>query len=447
MIAACKLQLFVIAIVLMLGNVLAQEPDDFASAAEDLDQDINELQGATAQSEIVPELQGWQSLSFEEENPTQHSNQQQGGLAGLHEARMNAIVPGAERFLPPGAAQPYVTANPSSGQAPLTVTLQVEGMGQTPFWLWELDRDGDGDVDTGGQGPSTVQVVYDQPGTYVPVFTFYDDANQIIASASGSLTVTGQGIPRAEDALLPAETMTAAPSEGYAPLQVLLDARSIAPPGYYEWSLDQYSGGSLSYPGGEPAAQVVYENPGSFNATIVFYDSQMQEISRGRAAIQVYDAGTSQGSKGSSESGTQETGTQSQALTASPGGWGLLGGAPESGDSRPRVDLGEGSWSAPKEEFTEDLKPELRVFPERGQAPLTVEFDASGTAARYGVYRYNYDIAWGPNDAPDDGYYLASGSDPNWIHTFDEYGSYLVILDVEDNRGERSRVTKVVFVL
>lgn len=64
-------------------------------------------------------------------------------------------------------------------------------MGQTPFWLWELDQDGDGNINTGGQGSPTVQAIYDQPGSYSPVLTFYNDAKQIIANASGSLTVTG----------------------------------------------------------------------------------------------------------------------------------------------------------------------------------------------------------------------------------------------------------------
>jgi len=50
------------------------------------------------------------------------------------------------------------------------------------------------------------------------------------------------------DIVPPADQITASPSEGSAPLRVTLDARSIAPTGYYAWSLDQYSGGVLSYP-------------------------------------------------------------------------------------------------------------------------------------------------------------------------------------------------------
>jgi PKD repeat protein len=299
--AAHKLLLLGIALFMTQGNILGQE----TILLDDPNADI---------PQVSQELSAVNTLYFEGDNA---SNQM---------------------FLPQDAAQPYVVANPFSGSAPLTVTLQVAGMEQATFWLWQLDQEGDGDVDARGYGTPIVQVTYDQPGSYVPSFTFYDEGNRIIANAKGFLTVIGQGL-------------------------------------------------------------------------------------------------------------SGETGTQSQGLSVSPSGWGLLGDTPGSGGRRTPVELGVGNLTRPKEEFSEDLLPKLRLFPERGSAPLTVRFDASETYARYGVYRYNYDIAWGPDDAPDDGYYLVSGSDPSWTHTFDKYGSYLVILDVEDNRGETSRVTKVVFVL
>jgi PKD repeat protein len=348
-------------------------------------------------------------------------------------------------FLQPSAIQPSVTATPASGDAPLVTMLQVVGM-QAPYWFWDLDWDGDGDVDTSGQGPPYFQLTYDIPGTYRPEFTFYNDANQVIARAVGFFTVTGAALPRPRDIVPPADQITASPSEGGAPLRVTLDARSIAPTGYYTWSLDQYSGGVLSYPGGEPVAQVTYENPGSFNATIVFYDSQLREISRGRASILVHQAGTS------GHPGTSSTGTSRQALTAGepdlkPSGWGLFG-SPQSnsGQSRPPIDLGNETnvWTAPSQEITEDLKADLRPFPEQGSAPLTVRFDASRSFARNGMSLYSYDIAWGPEDRKDDGYYLYSGRNSNWTYTFKEPGLYLAILDVEDKLGKRARITKII---
>jgi PKD repeat protein len=382
--------------------------------------------------------------------PQQFGGLQEGGISLLPQPIFAEDVATVSQpwVLQPSAIQPYVTATPASGDAPLVTMLQVVGM-QVPYWLWELDWDGDGDVDTSGQGPPSFQLTYDIPGSYRPEFTFYNDANQVIARAVGFFTVTGAALPRPRDIVPPAGQITASPSEGSAPLRVTLDARSIAPTGYHTWSLDQYSGGILSYPGGEPVAQVTYENPGSFNATIVFYDSQLREISRGRASILVRQAGTS------GQAGTSSTGTRSQALTAGepdlrPSGWGLFGSpSSDSGQSRPPIDLGNETnvWTPPREEFTEDLQADLQAFPERGYAPLTVRFDASGSFSRRGISLYSYDIAGGPEHREDDGYYLYSGRNPVWTYKFDKPGDYRAILDIEDEDGYRARKTKEIEVL
>jgi PKD repeat protein len=455
MIPACKMQFLIVIVISFSGNALAQgsfESLESSDASADISQDIQDLQSNTSERDLVPELQGWNTLSLGGSSESQNANSQagsMGNLGGHPLTRKNAMIPGTESFQPQYLAKPYVAATPSSGEAPLIVTLQVIGMEQTPFWLWELDWDGNGDMDTGGQGQPIVQVTYDQPGSYAPVFTFFDDRNQVIARAQGFLTATGSALPKPMDVLLPAGKINANPSEGYAPLKVILDATSIAPSYYYAWSLDQYSGGVLSYPGGAPVAQVVYENPGLFNATIVFYNSQLKEIARGRATILVHGAtgSESQISNKTNGSGTGETGSSSAALTATPSGWGIFGGTSSSGQSRPPIEMGDGSdsWTAPKEEFTEDLKPELQVSPDKGSIPFTVRFDASGTYARNGVRSYSFDIAWGPDDAKGDGYYLSDSSNPFWSYTFKDYGMYLAILDVIDNNGNSARVTKVIF--
>jgi len=242
----------------------------------------------------------------------------------------------------PQYLEPYIIITPASGTAPLAATLQVKGMEQTAFLLWELDWDGDGQKDTMGQGLPFQEVTFSFPGNYFPVFNFYNDRNELIAQASGSITVTGQ-----------------------------------------------------------------------------------------------------------SSNGAGDTGSHSQALTAAPGGWGIVKDTQSSGGRRPAEDLSDApdGWSPPSEEFTEYLKPQLYASIERGPAPLTVDFDASRTYSRYGVLQFNYDVAWGPHEAEDDGYYLYSGNSPQWTHTFEEYGMYLVILDVEDYSGKRARTTKVIFVL
>lgn len=238
--------------------------------------------------------------------------------------------------------QLYVIISPASGSAPLSATLQVGGLDRTSFQFWELDWDGDGQIDAMGQGSPYQQITYTSPGDYWPVFNFYNERNEMITQARGSLTVTG--------------------------------AKS---------------------------------------------------------------------------NGIDGTASQSQALTAAPSGWGIVKDTQAPGDRRPAqsLDNGQNGWSPPREEFTDYLRPELYASTERGVAPLTVSFDASRTYSLYGVMRYNFDVIWGPHEAEDDGYYLYSGNSPHWIHTFEEYGMYLAILDVEDNSGNRARTTKVIFVL
>jgi hypothetical protein len=308
-------------------------------------------------------------------------------LSSFGQMGSGAINSGADIFQPQSPLYPYVKTDPLSGTAPLSVTLQVAGIDKIAFRMWELDWNGDGFKDVEGQGLPFIQITYEQPGSYAPSFTFYNEYNQIIAQAKGFLSVTGPETPVLRD-IHPLQETTASLDEGHLIKDGLSDSRRLSD----SWS----------------------------------------------------SAGASEFSQGSSN---EDTGTQKQALSVSPGGWGIFGGQQKTGEGRPPIDLGSGDWTAPKEEFSEDLDPELVLSQDRGYAPLEVSFDASGTIAIYGVRNYNYDIAWGPNDAPDDGYYLYSGPDPRWTYTFQEYGAYLVILDVEDKHGQRARSTRVVFVL
>jgi PKD repeat protein len=207
------------------------------------------------------------------------------------------------------------------------------------------------------------------------------------------------------------------------------------------WELDWNADGKQDMSGqGIPACQVTYEIPGSYTPTFVFYNDFSEVIARASCTVTV--AAETEG----------ETGTQHQALKYTPrGGGGSDFGAGGLSSPLPAIDPqklddGPSNWVAPREEITDDLDPELYLFPERGSAPLTVRFDARDTFARYGVRAYNYDVVWGPNEEPDDGYYEQSGPDPRWTRTFEEYGLYKVILDVEDGLGKTSRTTRVIAV-
>ncbi|OPY52199.1 MAG: hypothetical protein A4E49_01960 [Methanosaeta sp. PtaU1.Bin112] len=285
---------------------------------------------------------------------------------------------------------PYIVITPASGAAPLDAILQVGGLERIDFLFWGLDRDGDGQIDLTGQASPYQEITYTAPGNYFPAFNFYNERNEMIAQARGSITVTDNQLP---------------------------SAKGSAAVGDY--NIERFGEGA-------PLG--------------------MQYISPGLAQAPFLILG---GFPVAESNGTDDTASQSQALTAAPSGWGIVKDARGSGDRRPAQNLnnGQNSWSPPKEEFTDYLKPQLSASTERGEAPLTVSFDASGTYSRYGVMRYNFDVIWGPHEAEDDGYYLYSGNSPQWMHTFEEYGMYLAILDVEDNSGNRGRTTKVIFVL
>jgi hypothetical protein len=312
MMAFKSILLLTIELALMLSAAMATDELELSAAFNPIDNNIGKLQKTSLGNEQSPHLTSYMIDSS------------------------NAM------HFRPQYSETFIIITPASGKAPLVVTLQAKGMEQTSFLFWELDWDGDGQKDAMGQGLPFQEVTYSFPGSYFPVFSFFNDRNELIAQASGSIKVSDQ-----------------------------------------------------------------------------------------------------------SSNGAGDTGSQSQALTASPGGWGIVKDTHSAGGRRPAEDLRNvpDSWPAPSEEFTENLKPQLYASIERGQAPLTVDFDASRTYSRYGVMQFNYDVIWGPQEAEDDGYYLYSGNSPQWTHTFDEYGMYLVILDVEDNSGKRARITKVIFVL
>jgi hypothetical protein len=313
MMASIRLLLLITELTFMLSAAMATDQFELSAAQNPVDDGIGELQSPSPENE---------QFLYPTSNRIDSSN---------------------TMLFRPQYTEPYIIITPASGAAPLVATLLAKGIEQTDFLFWELDWDGDGQKDTMGQGSPFQEVTYSFPGNYFPVFNFYNDRNELIAQASGSITVAGE-----------------------------------------------------------------------------------------------------------SSNGAGDTGSQSQALSAAaPGGWGIVKDTQSSGGRRPVGDLSDApdGWSPPSEEFSEYLKPQLYASIERGPAPLTVDFDASRTYSRYGVLQFNYDVAWGPHEAEDDGYYLYSGNSPQWTHTFDEYGMYLVILDVEDNSGKRARVTKVVFAL
>jgi PKD repeat protein len=147
-------------------------------------------------------------------------------------------------------------------------------------------------------------------------------------------------------------------------------------------------------------------------------------------------------------------GSKEASLHLTPKGGGGVGSSNPSSslDGSPKAPvkpkaIGNGSdWMPPNEGSSELIDPSLAAFPEKGFAPLDVRFDASKSSAVNGIVLYNFDLIWGPDDDPDDGYYEKSGSDPYWTRRIAEPGLYKAVVDVEDGKGNRARAAKAIWI-
>ena len=127
-----------------------------------------------------------------------------------------------------------VTANPTSGQAPLPVTFDAGGSsdpdGSGLSYAWDLDDDGEFDDATGVSAQRTFSALGDHTAT-----VRVTDADGGTATAQTTVTVTNTG-PTAQITTVPA------PATGNAPLQVSFDASSSSDPDggelAYAWDLD-----------------------------------------------------------------------------------------------------------------------------------------------------------------------------------------------------------------
>lgn len=97
---------------------------------------------------------------------------------------------------------------------------------------------------------------------------------------------------------------------------------------------------------------------------------------------------------------------------------------------------GEGSLSESHSYHNQPPVAELTAYPVSGDAPLTVQFDASGS---YDPDGYNLWFKW---DFDGDGVYdLDSGTDPTVEHTYTEAGEYDAVVLVRDYPGDTDRAS------
>lgn len=211
---------------------------------------------------------------------------------------------------PPTAS---LTASPSSGYAPLDVTLDGSASSDPdgdPI-TWQLDF-GDGQQ-TGGSGkPVPVTHTYGT-GNWTATL-FVSDAQGFVGQASVRITVQ-RNVP-------PTASLTASPASGDAPLATTLDGSGSSDPddGIDTWTLAFGDGSPAQSGTGQPGAVPhTYSSPGTYTATLTVADTAGQQSSAS-TTVQVTQppTTTSPTTTGSSTTTLPGTTTQPGTTTSEP---------------------------------------------------------------------------------------------------------------------------------
>jgi PKD repeat protein len=145
------------------------------------------------------------------------------------------------------------TANPTSGQAPLSVQFTDTSSGSPTNWDWNF---GDGTAST-AQNPAHT---YSSTGSYTATLTLTGNGQ----SSSASQTITVTNAPQPVSA-----SFSASPTSGQAPLAVQFTDQSSGPVTAWNWNFGDGSsslGGSRSSSAQNPSH--TYSDAGNFTATL-----------------------------------------------------------------------------------------------------------------------------------------------------------------------------------
>ncbi|MBD3343767.1 MAG: PKD domain-containing protein, partial [Chitinivibrionales bacterium] len=248
-----------------------------------------------------------------------------------------------------------ITANPTSGEAPLVVDFDASGSsdpdGDALSYSWNF---GDGSTGSGMMTSHT----YSSASAYTATVTV-NDGNGGSDQASVTITVDPSSVNNS-----PTASFTANPTSGEEPLTVNVDASGSSDPDgdalSYDWNFGDGSTGS------GVTASHTYNSAGSYTITLTVND------------------------------GNGETDQASTGITVNPAG---------STNNPPVADI--------------------NAIPTSGEAPLMVNFSASGSIDPDGD---NLSYSWNFGDG-------ASSTEESPVHSYNDAGSYTVILTVNDGSG------------
>lgn len=351
------------------------------------------------------------------------------------------------------------TYNPNGGTAPQTITFDgtasYDPDGQLITYFWDF---GDGNSASG----STVNHEYTTAGTYSIQLTVTDDAGQqqtITKNLTIEAPVGGKQLPE------PDFRMTFSNASKTAPLTVYFDGRpSVDPDGRIVAYIWDFGDGTTTK--GNPKSHT-YNAPGTYTIKLTVRDNDLQTASTTKTLTVVDPNGGNQAPVAIIEA-TPMVGTAPLTVdldgrsSYDPEGatlqyqWvlGLNKTANTASTQLTYEQAGtyevlltvtdpEGATDTKSVQIIvnpEDVNvPPTAAFtanPTRGTAPLSVQFDASGSRDSDGwVESYSWNFSDGNN---------GTGIRPT--NTFTEAGSYLVRVTVTDNEGGVATATKTIIV-
>ena len=353
---------------------------------------------------------------------------------GSYVATLRAFGPGGEtsttatitvdQLIP--APEAAFSAQPDSGDAPLTVTFSNQTTGDVTSYEWDFTSDGT--VDSTDANP---QHTYDDPGNYVATLRAFGPGGE--TSTTATITVTAPAVP-------PVVSFEAQPSSGTAPLSVTLTILTD-PATYTAFTWDFNNDGVPDNTTDNPAT-ATYNEPGDYTITLTLEnngvtasESQMitvlppleppvanfmAEPTMGTAPLTVTFTNTSTGTVESfawdvNGDGIPENTTDDPFVFTydTPGTYNAtltVNGADTSNSISQEITV-EAPAEPPSASFTADI--------ETGEAPLTVTFTntSTGTVESF---------AW---DVNGDGIPENTTDDP-FVFTYDTPGTYNATLTV-----------------
>jgi PKD repeat protein len=348
-------------------------------------------------------------------------------------------------------------ASPPDGNAPLAVDFDASGSSDADGTIarYEFDfGEGYGWQDNGGT--ATIQHTYYAEGTYTATVRVTDN--------DGATDTASTQIPVGPPLYPPVADLSAAPLSGNAPLAVDFDASgSYDPDGgsitRYEWDWN----GDATYDfdsGTDPTAAHTYNAGGVYQATVRVTDGEsvtdtasttidvnapptadlVADPTQGPSPLLVnFDASGSSDSDGSiadyewdfdgdgayNETGNGESAAHGEATPSYTYN--------ASGAYSPSVRVTDNDGATDTAGATIDVNApptaDLSANPAEGNAPLLVNFDASGSSDSDGtITLYEFDFGEGAG-------WQSNGADPTIQHTYNGVGDYTARVRVTDNDG------------